>query len=291
MIPPSAMNQTFETRGMPATPGRGTACVVLISPAPELAALYGRRFQVILLEFVGETVRLWDDRRKSALKYLPQSAAAVIVAREQTEVEAAALKSWLCQANLDLTVVVHAPGLDLLLESMSAGVQQHAQINSVILRRLAEMRAIHEELQNSYDALRSYISEGGFVHPKLGFTNPPDPENVTLPDGVTEVLQPIPLELRSLCGISLHLKARVPRFAEGRLVVELLAADDDDIRFTWHMAYGSIQPGWITFAFDQNAGFLRRSPLLKLRTLNELFCLARAVYPLPGSGNSKSQFN
>ena len=132
--------------------------------------------------------------------------------------------------------------------------------------RLAELRTVHEEVQNSYNALRNYVYENGFAPPRIGFINVPDADGgVTLPDIVSEVAQPLPVELSSLCGFALYLPAPVRRFSEGRLHVELRVAEDDAVRYLWHVPYDKLTLGWITFAFEQTGQFWRRTPLLYLR--------------------------
>lgn len=223
---------------------------------------YLSRFKVAHLNPAEDDFVLIEGENGAALPFPPQNILALVSATAA----GAELAAWCAEARLEIPIVPHTPHLPALLAAMSGRLCQAAGQTSQLMLRLAELRAIHEETQNSYNALRNYVSENGFAPPRLGFINAPDIDGgATLPETVTQLVQPLPVDLRSLCGFALHLQAPLPRFSEGYLHVELRAAEDDAVHHAWHVHYGKLTPGWITFAFEQAGQFWRKTPVLHLR--------------------------
>ena len=160
----------------------------------------------------------------------------------------------------------HAAHLPALLAGFAQRLGHAAGMNAELMLRLAELRAVHEEVLNSYNALRNFVCDNGFAPPQPGFLNLPEADGgITLPEEVSEVVQPLPVDMRSLCGFALYLPQAVPPFADGTLHVELLAAEDDSVLLGWQTPYTSLPQGWVTFAFEQSERFWRLTPVLRLR--------------------------
>ena len=220
-----------------------------------------------------------DEASGLVLTYPPQNVIAIVHAGEAP----AELLRWRDEAGIDAPLVAHMPDTPSALAAVSRRLARAAGRNAELILRLAELRAVHEEVQNSYNALRNYVCENSLVPPRLGFINQPDTDSsAVLPESVSEVLQPLPVDSRSLCGVSLYLAAQTPSSAEGRLLVDLVAAEDDDIRLSWRASYKELTQGWVTFAFEQNERFWRKSPVLRLR-------FETVTGPVPLFGMAKPQ--
>ena len=238
--------------------------LVVYSGTENLADEYRAYFKLILLEHGDNGFVLRDEEQDTILKYVPQNAIALVVPERLGAPMLEATAEWLASVGLDAPLTVHFQGLPEALLGFATRIRRGNKMSSDLMVRLSELRSVHEELQNSFDSLRGYVFENGLAPPRVGFLNLPDVDKVVLPEAVTEVLQPIPVELRSLCGISLHLDKEVSSFYDGFLQVELLAEDDDEIRISWRAPYHAFRAGWVTFAFQQGGRFLRKNPVLRL---------------------------
>ncbi len=239
-----------------------TGWVLLHGLSADATAIYRRHFKIGLLQAGEAVLTILDEASGETLVYPPQNVVAVVLGGEADET----LQLWYETARLDAPMVAHGPDTPAMLTDFSRRLGQAAEMNAGLMLRLAELRTVHEEVQNSYNALRNYVCEHGFIPPRLGFINLPEADGgASLPENPTEVLQPLPVDLRSLCGFSLHLAAEMPHTAEGRLLVDLLAAEDDAVCFSWQMPYNALPQGWVTFAFEQSEQFWPKTPVLRLR--------------------------
>jgi hypothetical protein len=141
-----------------------------------------------------------------------------------------------------------------------------AHMNAELMLRMAELRGVHEQVLNAYNELRNFVSDNSFAPPQPGFLNLPEAVGgAALPAAVGEVVQQLPMDMRSLCAFALYLPEAVPAPACGVLHVELLAVEDDEAFLHWQVAYDKLAEGWITFAFEQSERFWRKTPVLRLR--------------------------
>lgn len=243
---------------------RMEVAVALCGAASRLIDLYAETFVVFSLAEENGRLVLLDQDGRSAAAYPPQNLAAVVVEPGEDIANITRAQGWIAHHGLDTQLVEHSNDLGDLLHTLSARIHKASRQNAELMLRMAELRKVHEELQNSYDGLRTYIATQGLALPSVGFINVPDPEGISLSEAAVEVIQPLPLEFRSLCGISLYLEHELPKFAEGSLEVEVFASDEDGVGFSWNTPFHAIQPGWMTFAFEQRGNFLRNTAALRL---------------------------
>jgi hypothetical protein len=157
-----------------------------------------------------------------------------------------------------------------LVLSLAQKANTLARSSADLLQKLATLREVHEELQNSYDELRTFIGDEGLLLPKCGFYNEPDPD-FAVPDGTSTVQQSIPIEYRRISAISLYNAASVPSFAEGFVNLELYLPDDDSVRHVWRSRFKEFKPGWVTFSFEKRKGaFSRRNAAIRLTYQTEV---------------------
>lgn len=139
-----------------------------------------------------------------------------------------------------------------------------SRINADLLLQLAEIRKAHEELQNVYDGLRSFISDQAAARPKMSFCATPDQDGSSTDEGARIIVQILPVEMRRLCGVSINIAAPPPEYADGWLEAEVFSPDDDIISFRWSVPYTTITTGWLTLALEQEGSFLRRAASLRI---------------------------
>ena len=151
-----------------------------------------------------------------------------------------------------------------VLRTLAAQISDSSRQMASYVRQLASLREVHEELQNSYDELRTFVFDEGLLVPKVGFCNEPDHERAVL-SGVMVVQQVLPIELRRLTGISLYNSADVLPGANGAIKVDLFTPSDDRIEYSWSQDISGLKKGWLTFAFDKRKGsFLRRNAAIRI---------------------------
>ena len=132
-----------------------------------------------------------DEASGLVLTYPPQNVIAIVHAGEAP----AEPLRWRDEAGIDAPLVAHMPDTPSALAAVSRRLARAAGRNAELILRLAELRAVHEEVQNSYNALRNYVCENSLVPPRLGFINQPDTDSsAVLPESVSEVLQPLPVD-------------------------------------------------------------------------------------------------
>jgi len=257
--PPQAETAEAEPDTIESPVGRVVVCGLADSDRETYRAA-----SLVPLDLPGGAVSRRSEAQAPA-RYLPQDILAVITAAEGGGGAAAPGRAGrLAEIPPDVPVLSHQPGLAQVLARVSDRLARSAKLNSQLMLGMAELRQAHEELLNTYNALRSFVSDSRIGLPAEGFVNHPDTDKPATPPEATKIEQVLPVELRSLCGVSLHLARSLPDYAQGELFVELLSPDDDDVRFSWRVPCDRLRPGWITFAFERNFGFLRRGVMLRL---------------------------
>lgn len=235
--------------------------LVILHDLPEkVRKAYALVMNAALLIEDEDALKLVSDAG-APLVYPPQNAVAVVSGSPQNR----ALAAWYEQAGLEAPLTTHAAELPALLTGFAAARSKAAAMNTDLMVRLAELRAVHEEVLNGYNALRNFVAENGLAPPRPGFLNLPEADGeITLDEGVVEVVQPLPVDMRSMCGFALYLPAAVPQFTRGVLQVYLAAAEDDGLLLHWEVPYARLPQGWVTFAFEQSDRFWRKTPVLRL---------------------------
>lgn len=238
-----------------------TGWVLLHNLAANDVTAYQNLFAVALLQSVDAGMALCDADSGATLEYPPQPVLAVIHDGSAEK----ALFAWVQKAGLEAAIVTHTEDLPKLLSGFGAQLGGAARMNADLMLRMAELRTVHEEVLNAYNELRNFVCDNSLAPPQPGFLNLPETVGgATLPATVGEVVQVLPMDMRSLCGFALYLPAAVQASARGTLNVELLAAEDDEVMLSWQANYNKLAEGWITFAFEQSERFWRKTPVLRL---------------------------
>ena len=231
----------------------------------ERAADFAKYFLVWNLDLRPDRACLTDPQGNPDIEFISHGILFVLHSRaSEVKGKEAEIQAW-CLANAVTAPVINADSITPgLLSTLASSITDNHRQTTSFIRQLARMREVHEELQNSYDELRTFVSDEGLLTPKVGFSNEPTTDQ-TLPPGVKVVQQLLPTELRRLTGVSLYNPLDAPSDASGSVRIDLFAPSDDRIEYTWRQEVSSFRKGWITFAFDKRKGsFLRRNVALRL---------------------------
>jgi Family of unknown function (DUF6212) len=113
-------------------------------------------------------------------------------------------------------------------------------------RQYAAFRAIHDQLQNAFDTVESFLARTQLAPTWLAFACEPTEAAVgpPNPDDPLEITQLLPLPSQGLAAVELH---TVPAelAAEGSLRVRLVTCEDDRTLGEWAIPYQSVPDGWI----------------------------------------------
>jgi uncharacterized protein DUF6212 len=256
--------------------------IIAFELPPEMQQSYHKQsFDVSRLTEVDGRFRLENADGEGYLEFPSQSALAIVTtdlgAKKRNRLEA-----WAKSVELDVAVFEHHDRLPYQISIIAERLVRSSRLAAEANLRLAELRQLHEELHNAYAGLRDYFHEGGYLLPRLAYFNSPDPDGTVLPSSVNSFEQRLPVELRSLRAVSLHLSRETPLLSEGVLTVEIFSPDDDTTKHTWSVPYSKLQAGWNTFAFDQDHRFLQSSAVLRATCQTEtgstpLFSMGRPL--------------
>jgi hypothetical protein len=230
----------------------------------ELAGL-SADFSVLPLMEVDGSIFVRNVDGSGKIDFATQSAIAIVADKSSlSPADQCALEIWAKDQSLSIPVVDFRQFDNGLILSLFLKTNALARANADLLQKLATLREVHEELQNSYDEIRTCLSDEGLLLPKCGFYNEPDPDFV-VPDGTSTVQQPLPIEYRRISGVSLYNPASVPSSAKGFVNVELYLPDDDSVEHVWRAKFTEFKAGWVTFTFEKRKGaFLRRNAALRV---------------------------
>jgi hypothetical protein len=230
----------------------------------ELAGL-SRDFSILPLIEIGGAISIQNVDGSGKIDFPTQSAVAILADKSLLPPKnQRKLEIWAKDQGLSIPLVDFRQFDSGLILSLSLKTNVLARANADLLQKLATLREVHEELQNSYDELRTCVSDEGLLLPKCGFYNEPAPD-VAVPDGTSTVQQPLPIEYRRISGISLYNVASVPSDAEGFVNLELYLPDDDSVEHVARAEFKELSPGWVTFAIEKRKGaFLRRNAALRV---------------------------
>jgi hypothetical protein len=230
--------------------------ILLDTPEVPASAYRGWR-HLLLLRRSGETLVL-HTAEGAALDEAPQATLAIVAAPLGPTPELAA---WAAARRLTCPVIPHSDGLAALLASLAEQRRRVARGRAELMLELAELRIAHDDLAAGHAALVALLRDQGLLLPRLGFSVPPDPGGARLPATARRVEQPLGVDIRTLCGIALHLAGRLPQPGIG---LDLCAADDDRPVAGWQVAAGT-PPGWASFAFPARADLPAGTAALRLR--------------------------
>jgi len=239
--------------------------VILYNMIESKGLAYGSDLQVLRLSR-GDTDQfiLESESGLETYEYPPQNVIAIVTDFPADSQSHAILHKWAASNGLVVPIIEHNEGLAFALNFFSHQIMASARLNSDLLLRLADMRRIHEELQNSFDGLRTIVSERGDVIPRLAFANMQDPEGQVIQASAVGITQLLPLNLPSLCAVSLFVASETPAFAEGQMIIEVYSPDDDSVSMKWSAPVNQFHQGWITIIFDRPGQYLRRGAGVRL---------------------------
>lgn len=243
-------------------PSQLLACNIPKNRADELS----NDFLVWNLDLGPDTSCLTDPEGNPNVEFINHGILFVLHSRASSTVEQEEekLQAW-CLANAITAPIINVDSISTeVLSTLASSITDNHRQTTSCIRQLARLREVHEELQNSYDELRTFVSDEGLLTPKVGFTNEPALDQV-LPLDTKVVQQILPTELRRLTGVSLYNPFDPPSDATGSLRIDLFAPGDDRIEYTWREDVANFKKGWVTFAFDKRKGsFLRRNVAIRL---------------------------
>ena len=233
--------------------------------------MYEALFDVCLItvapEPIGSKVDLKISNALRSYEFLPANTLCIVSA-VAIEDDIQSQLHEVCSLAGGIPIITHSEGLLQALAYFAVQMQRASQKNVQLLLSLSALRRVHEELQGSYDSLRSFVADRGIALPAVGFENPPDGRVVVPPDA-QKIKQFIPIELREICGIGLHIDATARPLPLADVIAELYAPNDNAVLFSWSIKSDSLKPGWLSLCFEQSNRFLRRSVALRIYTLND----------------------
>jgi hypothetical protein len=225
---------------------------------------YGSIFKTFRLTSEDSSFVLAEDIGMPLIRQIPRSIMSIVISESDSD-RLVDIKNWFLSYDVDIPVFTHKEDLAKQLSSLAYRIQRSSRVAADASLRIAELRRLHEDLQNSYAGLRDYLHEGGYLVPRLNLLNIPDLDGAAIDSTVSVVEQRLPVEYQSLCGISLHVKTEAPLPAEGILWVEIYSPDQKNSGHLWKVPYARIGAGWITFAFEQDGGFIKSSAAIKIQ--------------------------
>lgn len=224
---------------------------------------YDQDFTLFDLREEGGDLRI-RNQAGLLLDYPAQSLLALVTPFDVDPATRNRLRDWLARHDLDVAIAAHRPDLRDMLEALARKMTQFAASAAGQARKLAALRIVHEQLQNSYDNLRQFIGDHAPAVPSASFVNLPDPDMVTIGGPFFSIYQPLPVDFHSLCGVSLYVARAASIGASGRIQVQLFASDQKDQQLCWDTPIEKFQPGWVNFVFEQGGLGPRSSAALRV---------------------------
>lgn len=244
----------------------GRKAFVLLFGTPGIAMqAIARHMVVLVLQLTHEGFVVSDLQSGNVINYVPQTVHAILYDTAVTKPEQLdLLERWRFEHGIDAPLAAYSESTAELVASLAAKITLQSKLAAEHLFELAKIRQLHEELQNSYDEMRSFLTAEGNALPKVAVLNEPD-EGFISQDRICTLLQPLPIDYRRLAGVSLFCSKRASELVNGEIEVCLFSTDDEEIAHTWLADIRIIPAGWVTFAFDRRKGVhLRKNVALRL---------------------------
>jgi hypothetical protein len=132
-------------------------------------------------------------------------------------------------------------------------------------KQYAAFRIVHDQLQNAFDTVESFLSRVQLPPTWLAFAC--EPSEVTVgpqrSEGVLRTTQLLPLPSQGLAALELHTVAAGPG-ATGSLIVHIVTCEDDRILGEWAIPYDVVPDGWIFLDLPEIGIAPRQSALLNV---------------------------
>jgi len=129
----------------------------------ELAGL-SRDFSILPLIEIGGAISIQNVDGSGKIDFSTQSAVAILADKSLLPPKnQRKLEIWAKDQGLSIPLVDFRQFDSGLILSLSLKTNALARANADLLQKLATLREVHEELQNSYDELRTCVSDEGLL--------------------------------------------------------------------------------------------------------------------------------
>lgn len=173
----------------------------------------------------------------------------------------------------DVTFVDLATGPDVakaavhrcLFEAVAALYGPSAARLLALQQQYASFRIVHDQLQNAFATVESFLSRVQLPPTWLAFACEPSEATVGPPSAVSELraTQLLPLPSQGLAALELHAVAAASG-ATGSLSVSVVTCEDDRVLAEWAIPYGVVPDGWMFLDLPEIDIAPRQSVLLNL---------------------------
>ncbi|MDE1150200.1 MAG: DUF6212 domain-containing protein [Azospirillaceae bacterium] len=140
-------------------------------------------------------------------------------------------------------------------EILFARYRDMATMATRLMRELAEVRALHEGMQENFLAVEEYLSRQNPPRLSLLHSSAPSGYVTQLSAESPTVRQRLPLPSRSVIAIDVHLDS-VPG-GDGTLTVALFDQPEGNLLEQWSVAGSDLEPGWLTFSLPRALSGMR----------------------------------
>lgn len=216
------------------------------------------------------TVRTRSDGNAESeqIEWLPANCLAVVEDGSNPALTAQ-VKRWLGGASPEgVPIIDLSEDAGQLTELLVRRCESVLVRNAQLARDLAVLRGVHEETQNAYNTLRTYIQHNGLHLPQLSFLNTPNDAYEATPGNARIIQQELPLPSRDIAAIGVYVSEKPDRRAQGTVTFRLVAVEGQEVLSTWTIPLSRLPGGLISLIMEKVSFYSRKTAHL-LITIEE----------------------
>lgn len=151
-----------------------------------------------------------------------------------------------------------------VIGELAKGRTAQAKRNHQLTRDIAALRVAHEQIQQSFSRLETFVYDGGLAvrTPAEALMPASRPRRIVLaPGGLLE--QRLPRSSVGLSDLAVHFAGPSP-VPHGTLEVSIATREDDAVAGRWRLSDAELSPGWLRFSLPESLGADPRTPEVRL---------------------------